>query len=49
MTENVMTLFEMFEIAAAKEVYGRKLVELGRKNENIVVLSADLLRSNNIK
>ena len=49
MTENVITLFEIFEIAAAKEVYGRKLVELGRKHENIVVLSADLLRSNNIK
>jgi len=49
MAMNVQTIFEMFEKAASKEVYGRKLVELGRLHKNIVVLSADLLRSTNIK
>jgi len=49
MTGHVQTIFEILDKAATKEVYGRKLVELGRIHENIVVLSADLLRSNNIK
>jgi len=49
MSMNVQTIFEMFEKAATKEVYGRKLVELGRIHKNIVVLSADLLRSTNLK
>lgn len=49
MTMNVQTIFEIFEKAATKEVYGRKLVEVGRLHKNVIVLSADLLRSTNIK
>lgn len=41
-------VFEYFDKVSAREVYGQKLIELGEKHQNIVVLSADLVRSTNI-
>jgi len=46
---NATNIFEFFEKAATKEIYGKVLVEMGRQYDNIVVMSADLVRSNNIK
>jgi len=42
------TLYDVYKDLTQAEVYGRTLVELGKKNENIVVLTADLARSTKI-
>ncbi len=43
MTINIGQLIQMM---TAREVYGRVLAELGRENKDIVVLTADTMRSN---
>ena len=45
----VFTLADAVQTAAAREVYGKKLVELGLVHENIVVMTADLMRSDHIE
>jgi len=37
---------QMMQMTAAREVYGKVLAELGKKNKDIVVLTADLMRAN---
>jgi transketolase len=36
----------LMSMMTAREVYGRALVEIGKENDDIVVLTADLMRSN---
>jgi len=38
--------FTLIEKMSAREVYGKKMAEIGSKDERIVVLTADLMRSN---
>ena len=45
----VFTLADAVQTAAAREVYGKKLIDLGLKHENIVVMTADLMRSDHIE
>lgn len=49
MTEGFTYNIETIEMLTQAEVYGQVLAEMGRKNENIVVLTADLMRSNKTK
>lgn len=46
MGQEVYTLFEMLERISSRDVYGDTLVELGKKREDVVVLTADLAHSN---
>jgi transketolase len=46
---NVFTLADAVRTSAAREVYGKKLVDLGKKYDNIVVMTADLMRSDKIE
>ena len=43
-----MNVVEMTESANAREVYGRRLAELGADHDDIVVLTADLMTSNKL-
>jgi transketolase len=45
----VFTLADAVKMAASREVYGKKLIDLGRKHDNIVVMTADLMRSDKIE
>jgi transketolase C-terminal domain/subunit len=45
----VFTLADAVKMSASREVYGTKLVDLGLKHENIVVMTADLMRSDHIE
>jgi transketolase len=38
--------FKLIEKMSAREVYGRKMAEIGKTDDRIVVLTADLMRSN---
>ncbi|HHV19449.1 MAG TPA: transketolase family protein, partial [Thermoanaerobacterales bacterium] len=38
--------FKLVEKMSAREVYGRKMAEIGKTDDRIVVLTADLMRSN---
>jgi transketolase len=46
MAEGFTYNIETIDMLTQAEVYGKILVELGRKNKDIVVLTADLMRSN---
>ncbi len=46
MAQETFQLFKMIEKMSAREVYGKKLVEIGNKDPRVVVLTADLMRSN---
>lgn len=46
---DVFTLADAVKMSASREVYGKKLVDLGMKHENIVVMTADLMRSDHIE
>lgn len=43
-----MNIAEMMELVSAREIYGKKLAELGTEHENVVVLTADLMSSNKL-
>lgn len=45
----VFTLADAVQMSASREVYGKKLVDLGMRHENIVVMTADLMRSDHIE
>jgi transketolase len=45
----VFTLADAVKMSASREVYGQKLIDLGLKHENIVVMTADLMRSDHIE
>ena len=45
----VFTLADAVQMAASREVYGRKLIDLGLVHDNIVVMTADLMRSDHIE
>ena len=45
----IFTLADVVQMAAAREVYGKKLIELGLRHDNIVVMTADLMRSDHIE
>jgi len=49
MTEGFTYNIETIDLLTQAEVYGKVLVEMGQKNKNIVVLTADLMRSNKTK
>jgi transketolase len=49
MTEGFTYNIETIEMLTQAEVYGKILAEMGEKNKNIVVLTADLMRSNKTK
>jgi len=46
MAEGMTYTIYDYDILTQAEVYGKALVDLGRDNKNIVVLTADLMRSN---
>lgn len=46
MADETIQFFKYAAKISAREVYGKKLVEAGKKDERIVVLTADLMRSN---
>jgi len=46
MAKETFQFFKMIEKMSAREVYGKKLAEIGATNDKIVVLTADLMRSN---
>ncbi len=46
MAEGFTYNIEVIDMLTQAEVYGKVLVEMGKKNKNIVALSADLMRSN---
>jgi len=46
MAEETYQFFALIEKMSAREVYGKKLAELSRVNDKIVVLTADLMRTN---
>ena len=46
MAQETFKFFDLIEKTSAREVYGKKLAEIGRNNDRIVVLTADLMRSN---
>ncbi|MEI7616876.1 MAG: transketolase C-terminal domain-containing protein [Actinomycetota bacterium] len=45
MSEENINFYGLVDKAAAKEVYGKKLAEIGKKNDKVVVLTADLMRT----
>lgn len=47
--EGIFTLADAVRMSASREVYGKKLIELGKKHDNIVVMTADLMRSDHIE
>lgn len=49
MTEGFTYNIETIEMLTQAEVYGKILAEMGEKNKDIVVLTADLMRSNKTK
>ncbi len=49
MTEGFTYNIEIIDMLTQAEVYGKVLTEMGRTNEDIVVLTADLMRSNKTK
>ena len=49
MTNLSLDFTQILGFQSAREVYGKKLVELGAKREDIVVLTADLLASNKLE
>ena len=49
MTEGFTYNIETIDLLTQAEVYGKVLVEMGQKNKDIVVLTADLMRSNKTK
>ncbi|NLM53148.1 MAG: transketolase family protein [Firmicutes bacterium] len=44
--QETFQFFSLVEKMSAREVYGKKMAEIGSKDERIVVLTADLMRSN---
>lgn len=46
MAQETFQFFSLIEKMSAREVYGKKLAEIGKTNDRIVVLTADLMRSN---
>ena len=46
MAEETYQFFKLIEKMSAREVYGKKLAEIGKSNDRIVVLTADLMRTN---
>ncbi|MDY6827388.1 MAG: transketolase family protein [Bacillota bacterium] len=46
MAQETFKFFDLIEKMSAREVYGKKLAEIGKDNDRIVVLTADLMRSN---
>lgn len=46
MAEETYQFFKLIEKMSAREVYGQRLVEAASQNDNIVVLTADLMRTN---
>lgn len=48
MPRATMSMDQVMEFANAREVYGRKLAEIGTADERVAVLTADLLRSNKL-
>ncbi|RJP66762.1 MAG: transketolase family protein [Candidatus Abyssobacteria bacterium SURF_17] len=46
MAEGMTFTIHDLDMLTQAEVYGKALVELGRQNKNVVVLTADLMRSN---
>ena len=46
MAKETFQFFKLIEKMSAREVYGKKLAEIGKTNDRIVVLTADLMRSN---
>lgn len=46
MAQETFQLFKLIEKISAREVYGKKLAEIGSADDRIVVLTADLMRSN---
>ena len=46
MAEGMTYTIYDYDILTQAEVYGKALVDLGKANKNIVVLTADLMRSN---
>jgi transketolase len=47
--DGIFTLADAVRMSASREVYGKKLIELGKKHDNIVVMTADLMRSDHIE
>jgi len=45
----VFTLADVINMSVSREVYGKKLIDLGMEHENIVVMTADLMRSDHIE
>ncbi len=46
MAKETYQFFKLIEKNSAREVYGKKLAEVGKVNPRIVVLTADLMRTN---
>ena len=46
MAEKTMKFFDAIEKMSAREVYGKTMAQLGKKDDRIVVLTADLMRTN---